>query len=242
MHSVEAREGAAGSGPPVGAEAEQGGGNAEMAMQCTGADPGLGHAPLATPPDAPAIAPRRSGAIYWVDGHAECYVSPIRNGGMARGEISGMRPVSYPSERLRNAFVASIAARIRAHYEGLPEASQSTPCVDPELALLPNAFEGDAMKSVNHFSVSVGAGSGLSHVDQIKMAAMLHKVERVASNGPGGAVTESFSTPESFAAGVRAEQDRVLAARGWMQVPISTAGRTYNFYHRDLLDVGIGAV
>lgn len=150
-----------------------------------------------------------------------------------------MRLVGHSTQRLRNVFVASIGARIRTHYEGLPESNQATPCVDPELALLPKAFHSDAMKSLYHFTISVRVGSRLSHADQVKMEAMLHTVESVASRVQGGAMTESCSTPESLAAGLRAEQDRVLAARGWMQVPITTSGRTYNFYHRDLLDVGI---
>lgn len=118
------------------------------------------------------------------------------------------------------------------------------PCVDPERAL-PNAFEGDAMKSVHRFALSVRAGSGFSHADLLQMAAVLHKAERVASGargGEGGDVTEVLRSPESFAAGLRAKQDRVLAERGWKQVPITTGGTTYILYHRYLLDVGIVAV
>lgn len=71
------------SGAPVGAEPEQDGVNAETAEKWTGADPGLGHAPLAAASDAAAISPLRHAANAWVDFQAACYVSPIRNDGMA---------------------------------------------------------------------------------------------------------------------------------------------------------------
>lgn len=153
-----------------------------------------------------------------------------------------MRPVGYTKDRLRNVFVASIGSRIRALYEGLPEAGQSTPCVDPELALQPKAFEGFALGTVLGFSLSAGAGSGISDADPSRMAVMLHKVVRVASNGHGVAVTETSPRPYVFAASLRGGHDRVLDAHGWMHLPITTGGSTYTFYHRDLLEVAISAV
>lgn len=54
----------------------------------TAADP----APSSTDATVPA-AGRRTGAGAWVDDGAQSYVSPIRNDGMARGSVSGMRPV-----------------------------------------------------------------------------------------------------------------------------------------------------
>lgn len=135
-----------------------------------------------------------------------------------------------------------MASRIRAFYECLPEASQSVPCVDPDLANHEGPFEGPAMKSVHRFALSVGGGSGLSHADQLMMARMLHKVESVASDGHGGAVTEAFPSAESFAGGLAREQDRVLAVRGWMEVVIDTAVGAFTFYHRGLFEVGLGTV
>lgn len=54
--------------------------------------------------------PPMDGGDARVDGHSACFVSPIRNDGMARGDISCMHPVGYPSDRLRNVFDASIVS------------------------------------------------------------------------------------------------------------------------------------
>lgn len=102
-----------------------------------------------------------------MDRNAAAYVSPIRNGGMARGVVSGMRPVGYPSERQSNVFVTSIASRIRGYYEGLPEAPKSVPCVDPNLSNQEGRFEGPAMKLLHSFALSAGGGVGRSHADKI---------------------------------------------------------------------------
>lgn len=136
--------------------------------------------------------------------------------------------------------MTSVAARIRGLYEALTEACQSLPCLDPAWVTDPEVFFGEALKCVHAFALSVGPGLGLSHVDQVKLASMLHKVEKVACDGlGGGAVNQAFPSPHSLAGGLRREQVRVLASRGWMEVPITVDCGTYTFDYRDLLDVAV---
>lgn len=74
------------------------------------------------------------------------------------------------------------------------------------------------------------------------MAKRLHKVEVAASDGRGGAVTESFPQADFFVTALARERDRVLAVRVWMEVVINSKVGAFKFYHRVLMEVGVGAV
>ena len=50
-----------------------------------------------------------------------------------------------------------------------------------------------------------------------------------------GPILAAFPSAHGFLTAVRHEQNRALAARRWMHVPIEISGRTFNFYYRDVL-------
>lgn len=74
-------------------------------------------------------------------------------------------------------------------------------------------------------------------------AEVLHAVEDQFNypDGEGSLFKALFPTPASFSAGVRTEQNRVLARLGWIEVPIVVNNKTHIFFYRDLLQTGVDA-
>lgn len=177
-------------------------------------------------------------ARAFVDESAEERRTRHLTDGVARGTLTGPRPLAGA---VRHIFVTSVASRIRAYYEDLPEASLSTPVVPLSLAETPSRFRGSRMRSVLKFTLSAG-GCGLSRDDQRKLASLLLQTDGDNDGADEGGFTANFPTPGSFVVGVRTEQRRVLACLKWMQVPIEVGGQTYKFFYRDLLEVAIRAV
>jgi len=140
----------------------------------------------------------------------------------------------------RHVVYSSTAARIRAYYERMPEASQSVPVVEPFWAGRPSRFTSPALRSALRFALTAG-GSGLSDGDQVAFAATLRVVERAAVRGTAarGPITSAFVTDHGFLTATRHEMNRVLAERDWQQVAITVGGRPFVYYYRDLLKVGL---
>jgi len=143
----------------------------------------------------------------------------------------------------RHVFMSSTAARIRAYYERLPEASMSMPVVDSAWVSRPTRFNSPALRGALRFALTAG-GSGLSEPDQVRYAQTLRAVEREATSGTDtrGPVTSMFESSHSFLTGTRREVNRVLSERNWQVVPIDVGGRTFQFYYRDILLAGIDAL
>lgn len=125
----------------------------------------------------------------------------------------------------------------------MPEASLSTSVAGRPEGLPASKFTGAGMRKVLQFVVSAG-GCGLSRVDQYSLAETLYAVEAQFdySDGEAAVFKSLFPTPSSFAAGIRTEQNRVLARLGWLQVPIVVNNKTHMFYYRDLLSTAVEAV
>jgi len=140
----------------------------------------------------------------------------------------------------RHVTYSSTAARIRAYYERMPEASQSVPVVDPFWAGRPSRFSSPALRGALRFALTAG-GSGLSDGDQVSFAATLRAVERAAVRGTAarGPITSTFPTDHGFLTATRHEMNRVLAERDWQEVAINVGNRPFVFYYRDLLKVGL---
>jgi len=143
----------------------------------------------------------------------------------------------------RHVMYSSTAARIRAFYERMPEASQSVPVVDPFWAGRPSRFSSPALRVALRFALTVG-GSGLSDGDQVAFAATLRAVERAAVRGTAarGPITSAFVTDHGFLTATRHEMNRVLAERDWQEVTITIGDRPFVYYYRDLLKVGLDAL
>jgi len=64
-------------------------------------------------------------------------------------------------------------------------------------------------------------------------------VEQEATQGHGsrGIISSAFPSAHGFLTAVRHEQNRVLATRRWMHVPVEISGKTFNYYYRDVLQV-----
>jgi len=67
-----------------------------------------------------------------------------RDDGMERGAVGG-------SSRPHSVFWTSTAARIRAYYETMPEASQSVLIVDPAVANRPSRVSSPALRGALRF-------------------------------------------------------------------------------------------
>lgn len=177
-------------------------------------------------------------ASAFVNETAKDFFTRARNDGVARGTLAGPRPISGA---VRNVFVASVTARIRAYYEALPESSKCTPVVSPLVGQAPSRFRGPVLRSLLSFSITAG-GSGLSREDQTALASFLHSFEGAMSGNDGGDFSDVFPSDASFVAGLRDEQNGVLSKLKWMRAPIEVGSKTYTFYFRDLLDVAVNAV
>lgn len=166
------------------------------------------------------------------------FLTRQRNDGVARGTIAGPRPLAGA---VRHVFAASVAARIQAYYEAMPEASKCRPAVSPLFSQASSRFRGMIMRSVLKFALGAG-GCGLSRKDQSELGSLLLKVEAGVHGDDGGVFSDTFETGSSFVQGLRTEQNRVVSDLKWMQAPIELGGNTYMFYYRDLLDAGVMAV
>ena len=91
--------------------------------------------------------------------------------GFTRGSLAVPRP--------RHVFYTSTAARIRAYYESLPEASKSRRLVPPEVGLKPTRFNTPLLREVLKFALSAG-GPGLSQADQRWYVSVLFLAEEGA--------------------------------------------------------------
>jgi len=159
-----------------------------------------------------------------------------RDDGMERGAIGG-------SARRRSVFWTSTAARIRAYYESMPEASQSVPLVDRAVANRPSRFASPALRGALRFSLTAGGG-GLSEGDNLRFADVIMDAERAATGGTPavGSFCAAFPTPHAFLTAGREEQARVLARLGWMEVPIAIGNNVLTYYYRDVLTAGLDAL
>lgn len=146
-------------------------------------------------------------ASAFVNETAKDFLTRARNDGVARGTLAGPRPISGA---VRNVFVASVTARIRAYYEALPESSKCTPVVSPLVGQAPSRFRGPVLRSLLNFSITAG-GSGLSREDQTALASFLHSFEGAMSGNDGGDFSDVFPSDASFVAGLRGEQNGILS-------------------------------
>jgi len=136
---------------------------------------------------------------------ASAIVASRRGDGMERGVLG------RAACRHRNVYWTSAAARIRAYYEALPEASQSVPLVDPALRDRPSRFDSPALRGTLRFSLTAG-GSGLSECDNLRFAEAVLALEAAATESTHvvGAFADHFQAPHSFLYATREEQARVL--------------------------------
>jgi len=86
----------------------------------------------------------------------------------ARGSLAIPRP--------RNVSQTSVAARIRAYYEAMPEAGKTRRLVPPSVGRMPSRFNTPVLRDALKFALSAG-GSGLSQADQISYLSVLVQVE-----------------------------------------------------------------
>jgi len=143
----------------------------------------------------------------------------------------------------QHVFLSSTAARTRAYYEALPEASMAVPVVSASWASRPTRFGSPALRGALRFALTAG-GSGLAERDQTRYAATLGLIESEAASGTAavGPFSAAFPSPRSFLNAVRHETNRVLAVRRWQKVPISVGDNTYTYYFRDILQAGLDAL
>jgi len=159
------------------------------------------------------------------------------HGSFVAGAPADMPAALPPASGLpRHVFLSSTAARIRAYYLRMPETSLSTPVVHSSWARRPSRFTSPAMRGALRFALTAG-GCGLTQRDHVAYAQSLCAVEREATQGDAGMgpVSAAFPSAHGFLTAVRHEQNRVLASRRWMHVPVEISGRTFNYYYRDVL-------
>jgi len=156
-------------------------------------------------------------------------------------EAMAMQHVHTPLPQ--NETFSSTAARVRAYYEAIPEASLIVPVVDTSWARRPTRLSSPALHSALRIALTA-TGSGLNENDQVEYARTLRAAEQKATSGAKNAspFTRAFATPRSFETATRHEMNRALAVRGWPQVPIVVGGRTSTFYFRDILQAGLDAL
>jgi len=72
---------------------------------------------------------------------------------------------SLPVSRRRNVFHVSVAARIRAYYEAMPEASMTRRLVPPSVGQRTSQFDKPVLRAALKLALSSGGG-GMSQMDQ----------------------------------------------------------------------------
>ena len=97
--------------------------------------------------------------------------------GVVRVPADGYMRGSLAAPRQRNVFQTSTAARIRAYYEAMPEASQTHRLVPALVGQRPSLFNTPLLREVLKFALSAG-GPGLSQADQISYVSVLLMAER----------------------------------------------------------------
>lgn len=144
---------------------------------------------------------------------------------------------------VQHVFLSSTAARIRAYYDALPEASMAVPVVSAVWASRTTRFDSPALRGALRFALTAG-GSGLTEPDQTRYAETLRLAQSEAHSGTAavGPFSAAFPSSRSFVHAVRHETNRVLAVRRWQQVPITVGARTYTYYFRDVLQAGLDAL
>jgi len=159
----------------------------------------------------------------------------------AAAELLAALPVSAPM--VRHVFATSTAARIRAYYDAMSETILSKPVVPSFWATRPSRFSTPSLRGALRFAWTAG-GCGLTRRDHIAYAQTLREVEREATCGTSavGPVSSVFASPHSFLTATRHEQNRVLALRRWMTVPIVIDGKSHVYYYRDILQAGLDAL
>jgi len=161
-------------------------------------------------------------------------------GGVAADLRAALPPAAGPP---RHVFLSSTAARIRAYYLDMPETSLSTPVVRPSWARRPSRFKSPAMRGALRFALTAG-GCGLTQRDHLAYAQSLCAVERETTEGDAavGPISVAFPSAHGFLTAVRHEQNRVLAMRRWMHVPVEISGRKFSYYYRDVMQVVLDAL
>ena len=159
----------------------------------------------------------------------------------AAADLLAALPAASPMTQ--HVFVSSTAARIRAYYDATSETLLSTPVVPPSWAARPSRFSTPALRGALRFAMTAG-GCGLTRRDHVAYAHTLRAVEREATAGTAavGPISSMFASPHSFLTATRHEQNRVLALRRWMTVPIEIDGTSYVYYYRDILQAGLDAL
>jgi len=127
-----------------------------------------------TPP-TPGMPP---GPGHGVDDGTTSPTRPALGGlGFVRVPMDGYARGTLPVRRPRTVFQTSTAARIRAYYEAMPEASRTKRLVPPSVGDRPSRFNTPLLRQTLNFSLSAG-GAGLSEADQRWYASVLLLVER----------------------------------------------------------------
>ena len=100
----------------------------------------------------------------------------------------------------------------------------------------PVALSMPALRCALCFAPSAG-GSGLTKRDHISYAQspILSEREVTRDTKLTSSVSAAFPSAYCFLTATHHEQNRVLAARRWMQVNIETGGHTFVSYYRDVL-------
>ena len=103
-----------------------------------------------------------------------------------QGLVGGLGVVCLPSDlhvrgslaapRQRNVFLTSVAARIQAYYESMPEASRTRRIVPAFVGQRPSVFNTPMLREALKFALSAG-GPGLSQADQMSYVSVLLMVE-----------------------------------------------------------------
>jgi len=116
------------------------------------------------------------------------------------GFVHGTLPVRRPS----TLFQMSTAARIRAYYEAMPEASRTRRLVAPSVGQTPSRFNTPLLREVLNFALSAG-GAGLSTADQRSYVSLLLLAEA------GGAAPPPPGTRHSVDSGRKRSRPRTSA-------------------------------
>jgi len=95
--------------------------------------------------------------------------------------VVGVPPDAYstgalPVLRRRNVFLTSTAARIRAYFEAMPEASATRRLVPPSVGQRASRFDTPVLREALKFALGAG-GKGMSEADQMKYLSVLLLVE-----------------------------------------------------------------
>ena len=103
---------------------------------------------------------------------------PVVGGlGVVRVSVDSYARGTLAVPRRRNVFQTSTAARIRAYYEAMPEASKTRRLVPPSVGQRPSRFNTRLLREALKFALCAG-GPGLSRSDQMWYISVLLLAER----------------------------------------------------------------